>query len=552
MTRSRAGYLGGRMTAEQSGGHRFGRVAVGAASTLLLVTGFMAMPAAAQAADGAAPAPSGLGTSPAPVGGASSDGCGADGPYGYIGRTVSGITFSATSNGSTAVWYTTEFVVEPGDGSAPYDYTVSGYGGSARQLLLPSADFADGVTYTWRARDVDPAGTASAWSGDCHFVVDLTSPAAPVVTSQVFPPAGSTTQVPPVRTTGTFTFSVSGPNSEDAVRFQYAFNLDLASGGNASVPVGPDGTAEVELTPTRWGNNYVDVRTVDRAGNLSGTVQYTFYVASAAAPDKAGDLNGDGKADLLATGTDGKLYVLYGEGDGTFEPAVTYADTGGGWDQYSVIRDGDLDQDGYQDLVRISRTGYVAGVRNDGLGDFGTRGETTGPWDRADGTTWAGATQILHGTSGSLGTSTMFQDILSVENGQLLHWAYDFGGMTATVLATGLDHDTVITPGDMTGDGIPDILIRDDVSGKLSLAAGKADGTLAAPADRTTVGEGFTAARFPRVLSAGDANGDGIADLYAATRHGVLKFCAGLPGGGFAPAVDAHGGLDWTTVVSAD
>jgi hypothetical protein len=290
---------------------------------------------------------------------------------------------------------------------------------------------------------------------------------------------------------------------------------------------------------------------VDRAGNLSGTVQYAFYVAPAAEPDKAGDVNGDGITDLLATGTDGKLYVLYGKGDGTLKRAVTYADTGDGWDQGSVLRDGDLDQDGYQDLLRVSGTGYVSGVRNNGLGDFGTRG-SSGAWYRADGTSWTAATQILHGTSGSLGTSTRYPDILTVESGQLLHWTGRSTGMTATVLATGLEGSTVITPGDMTGDGTPDILIRDDASGRLTLAAANADGTLAAPADWTTVGTGFTAAGCPRILSAGDANGDGIADLYATTRHGVLKFFAGLPGGGFAPATGAHGALDWTTVVAAD
>jgi hypothetical protein len=486
------------------------------------------------------------------VGGVSSDSCGADAPYGYVGRTASGITFSATSDGSPAVAYDTEFLVEPDDGSAPYDGTAHGYGGTVRQLRLPSEDFADGVTYTWRARDVDQAGTASDWSGDCHFTVDLTPPAVPVVTSRVFPPADSTKPAPPVRTTGTFTFAVSGPGSEDTVRFEYALNRGLAVDGNPSVPVGPDGTARVKLTPTQWGSNHLDVQTVDRAGNVSGTVTYAFSVLSATQPDRAGDLDGDGTADLLATGTDGRLYVLYGRGDGTLKRAVTYADTGSGWDQGRVLRDGDLTYDGYQDLLRISGTGYVTGVPNDGLGDFGKLGSATGPWTRTDGTSWTAATQILHGTSGSTGTPTRFQDILTVENGQLVHWAGGFSGMKGTVLATGLDHSTVITPGDMTGDGLPDVLIRDDVSGTLTLAAAGADGTLAAPADRTTVGTGFTATRYPRILSAGDADGDGIADLYAATGNGALKFLAGLPGGGFASPVGAHGGLDWTTVVSAD
>jgi hypothetical protein len=275
-------------------------------------------------------------------------------------------------------------------------------------------------------------------------------------------------------------------------------------------------------------------------------------VASTFGIDKAGDLNGDGKTDLLATGTDDKLYVLYGKGDGTLKKAVTYADSGDGWAQGSMLLDGDVIADGYQDMLRIRGNGYVTAVRNDGLGDFSTSGSTSGPWSRADGTSWTTATQILHGTSGSTGAVTRFPDILSVENGRLLHWAGDYDGMTSTVLATGLDHSTVITPGDMTGDGIPDILIRDDVSGTLTLAAAGADGTLAAPADWMTVGTGFTAARYPRVLSTGDANGDGVADLYAATRKGALKFLAGLPSGGFAPAAGAHGGLDWTTVVAAD
>ncbi|MFI0938615.1 FG-GAP repeat domain-containing protein [Streptomyces sp. NPDC021020] len=378
-----------------------------------------------------------------------------------------------------------------------------------------------------------------------------TGPVAPVVVSRVFPPSGSDTPAPPARTTGAFTFRVSGPGSEDAVRFEYALDRQLTPSGNASVPVGPDGTARVRLTPTQWGSNYLQVRTVDRDGSVADTV-YSFDVSSAAGPDRAGDLNGDGKPDLLATATDGRLYVLYGKGDGTFKKAVTYADTGTGWDDGVLLRDGDLTADGYQDLLRISGTGYVTGVANDGLGDFGKLGSTSGPWNRADGTSWTAAQQILHGTTGSTGAVTRYQDILTVENGQLLHWAGRLSGMSSTVLATGLDHSTVITPGDMTGDGIPDILIRDDVSGTLTLAAAGADGTLAAPADRTVVGTGFTASRYPRVLSTGDADGDGVPDLYATTGHGGLKFFAGLPGGGFAPAVGAHGGLDWTTVVAAD
>ncbi|WP_188285046.1 FG-GAP repeat domain-containing protein [Streptomyces sp. CBMA29] len=531
------------------GSRRYGGLV--AAVLLAAAAALTVAPTPARAADTAGPAPSGLSTTPAPVAGGSDDGCGADAPYGYIGNT--GITFNATSNGNPGVFYDTEFLVQPDDGSAPYDYSASGYGGGRRWLTLPSTDFTDGVTYTWRARDVDQAGAASDWSGDCHFIADHTQPALPVVTSKIFGPVTPTHPAPPVRTTGTFTLKVSGPASQDTVRFEYALNREMSvGGGNASVPVGPDGTAKVKLTPTQWGGNWLNVQTVDRAGNVSPVVRYEFSVASATEQDHVGDLNGDGTADLLATGTDGKLYVLYGKGDGTLKKAVTYADSGDDWAPGTIVRNGDNNFDGYQDVLRFSGTGYASSYANNGLGDFGRFGAMSAPWSRADGASWTVARQILHGNSGSGGPSGRMGDLLTVEHGELLRWNGGYGPLTPTVIATGLDHGTVITPGDITGDGIPDILVRDDSSGTLKLAAGNADGTLAAPADWTAYGTGFTAAAYPRVLSAGDANGDGIPDLYAATKHGVLKFFAGLPGGGYAPAVGARGGLDWAGVVAAD
>ncbi|MCZ4118062.1 FG-GAP repeat domain-containing protein [Streptomyces sp. H39-S7] len=515
------------------------RAAAVVPAAALLAAAAAVTPAAAQDA-APVPAPGGLATTPAPKGGG--DACGATAPYGWIGNT--GVTFLATSNGKPLVSYSTEFLVQPSDGSAPYDYTQSGYGGGQRRLQLPAADFTDGVTYTWRVRETASDGTASDWSADCHFIADHTPPAAPVVKSRVFPPSGSTTPAPPVRTTGAFTFKVSGPAAADAVRFEYALDRDLAVTGNASVPVGPDGTARVKLTPTQWGTNWVSVQTVDRAGNVSTPVRYEFYVSSATEQDHAGDLNGDAHPDLLAIGGDGKLYVLYGKGDGTLKKAVTYAGTGSDWAPGAVVRNGDINYDGYQDLLRVNSTGYVTGYGNNGLGDFGQSSPRTGRWTRAGGTSWTVARQILHGGGDG--------DLLSVENGQLIRWEANFGGMTPVVLATGLEHRTVVTPGDVTGDGIADVLFRDDVSGLLTLAAANADGTLADPSAWTAYGSGFTAAAYPRILSAGDADGDGVADLYAADKRGVLKFFAGREGGGFAPATGAHGDLDWTAVVSAD
>ena len=59
--------------------------------------------------------------------------------------------------------------------------------------------------------------------------------------------------------------------------------------------------------------------------------------------------------------------------------------------------------------------------------------------------------------------------------------------------------------------------------------------------NRILVGTGFTAATYPLMTSIGDANGDGIPDLYATTASGGLVFIPGVTGGGFGSPVAVGG-----------
>jgi hypothetical protein len=60
-----------------------------------------------------------------------------------------------------------------------------------------------------------------------------------------------------------------------------------------------------------------------------------------------GDLNGDGKLDIITANNAGFVSVLLGNGDGTFQGAISYP--AGGWTSYVAV--GDIDGDGYPDLA---------------------------------------------------------------------------------------------------------------------------------------------------------------------------------------------------------
>ena len=85
-------------------------------------------------------------------------------------------------------------------------------------------------------------------------------------------------------------------------------------------------------------------------GNGDGTFQPQVTYAVGNGPDAivAGDFTGDGRTDLaVANAGDNDVSVLLGNGDGTFQPQVTYA-VGNGPD---AIVAGDFNGDGRTDLA---------------------------------------------------------------------------------------------------------------------------------------------------------------------------------------------------------
>ncbi|MGC5289035.1 hypothetical protein [Micromonospora sp. DT231] len=167
-----------------------------------------------------------------------------------------------------------------------------GISGRANTVNLPDGFLADGESYVWQARVTD--GTdASAWSKKCFFTHDGTAPGAPTVTSANYP-ADSTGEWAPAGVPGTFTFSGNG--NKDVAGFEYSWRglgvrscstsgdygqlecpnpLDQPGAVRADKP---GGSATVTINPSDFGTQTLTVRSIDLAGNVSGTVEYRTLV----------------------------------------------------------------------------------------------------------------------------------------------------------------------------------------------------------------------------------------------------------------------------------
>src|SRR6266478_4446530 len=218
-----------------------------------------------------------------------------------------------------------------------------------------------------------------------------------------------------------------------------------------------------------------------------------------------GDFNGDGKADLAVVNFgDWNVYVLLGNGDGTFQAARSVYFASGGGFPWSIAA-GDFNGDGKLDLV-VSNYGDNSLSVLLGNGDGTFQAPLTSPV----GTNPAQVTVGDFNGDGKLDLA-----VSSVANNTVAVLLGNGDGTfqaPQTFASAGMTHPYFVAVGDFNRDGKPDLVVSNHLCATVSVLLSNGDGTFQ-PA------QNFAVDNDPVYVAVSDFNGDSAPDLAVANLH---------------------------------
>jgi len=299
-----------------------------------------------------------------------------------------------------------------------------------------------------------------------------------------------------------------GATSLSMFSANYTLPVPYSVGSNPhSIAVGDfNGDGILDMVVANYGGDSVSVL----LGNGDGTFQTQATYATGSSPYSVanpysvavGDFNGDGKLDIVVANSAGSsVLILRGNGDGTFQPRVSY--TTGLYP--SSVAVGDFNGDGKLDLIVGNAGGDTVSVLL-GNGDGTFQSQVTyatgiDPFSVAVGDFNGDGKLDIVVVNSEVGTVSVL-----LGNG-------DGTFRTQVIYATGT-YPSSVAVSDFNGDGKLDLVVSNEGSiyapgSTVSVLLGNGDGTFQ---PQVTYGTGL----FPISVAAGNLNGDGKLDIVAA------------------------------------
>lgn len=309
-----------------------------------------------------------------------------------------------------------------------------------------------------------------------------------------------------------------------------------AVGGPVSVGSGPvsmalgdvNGDGKLDVVTANNRDNNVTVL-LGTGGGFAQAAGSPFSAGASPRSVALGDVNGDGKLDIVAANyTDNNVTVLLGTGSGSFAPAAR-SPFAVGLSPMSVAL-GDVNGDGKLDIVTANQNGYSASVLlGDGAGGFA---EAAGSPVSAGNTPVSVALGDLNG-DGKLDivTANYLANTVTVLLGNGRGGFAPSAGSPFAVPGSNPWPNSVAL-GDVNGDGKLDLVTADGNNNTLTVLVGDGVGGFA-PAPGSPMSTGTARASGVGVA---DVNGDGKLDIYACLSTNAVTVLLGDGAGGFTAA----------------